>query len=137
MAFINRDKDVSEKNFIQSVNIKSTVTGKNDNVFNAPAPVSAIKAQIIAVGLSGAPTATISLRRFVAGAGETFIPLGAALTLQAVSTSGPQSYTFSTTAIQANDTLCVQHGASNAAAEQVMVSIVMQAAQDYRSWTFS
>lgn len=136
MGIVNRTLDASEQTFLAAETLVGTVTGRSEVAVHLPHPATAIRARISAVGLSGSPTAQLQIRRFVAGAGQTLIPLGAALALQAVSTSGPQAYTFSATALQAGDAVVVTHAGTNAACEQLHVALVMQATQDVKSWLF-
>ena len=136
MGIVNRSKDSTEQYELRNMNLKNTVTAKSDAVVHMPFPGTIIRGRLSAVGLSGTPTAQLAIKRFVTGAGETLIPLGAALTLQAVSTSGPQAYTFSTTSLQAGDCIVCTHAGTNAATEQLNVALVIQATQDIRSWTF-
>lgn len=137
MGIVNRTMDSSEQQYVAQDHINATTTGKSDSVFHFPNPALLSSAKLSGVGLSGSPTAQLQIRRFVTGAGQTLIPLGAALAIQAVSTSGPQSYTFSngaSTQVMAGDIVCVTHAGTNAGLEQLHVAIVCQATQDIRSW---
>lgn len=137
MGIINRTKDSSEQTFSVSYNVRPTATSTTDLVFQIPQAGTILAGQLSAVGLSGSPTAAMAIKRFVVGAGETLIPIGAALALVATSTSGPQSYTFSSTALQAGDVLSVTHAGSNAAVQQLNVAVAIQSTQDIKTWTFS
>lgn len=137
MAIVNRSLDSSEQKDARTVNLRGTVTGKSDVLFHCPYPVSLVSAKSVAVGLSGAPTVALNINRFVVGAGDTSIPLAAALTLVAVGTSGPQSFTVTSTALlQAGDRLVATQAGTNAACEQLAVAIVIQALQDYKTFNF-
>lgn len=136
MGIVNRTLDASQQKMLAAQTLKSTVTAKSDLVVHMPHPASIVSAKLSAVGLSGSPTAQIAIKRFVAGAGETLIPVGAALALVATSTSGPQSYTFSTTSLQSGDAVVCTHAGTNSACEQVHVALVMQATQDIKTWNF-
>lgn len=136
MGIVNRTMDESEQQRLFYQTLKVTVTGKSDAVVHMPQGGTIIRGKLSGVGLSGTPTAQMAIKRFVVGAGETLIPIGAALTIQAVSTSGPQAYTFSTTTLQSGDTVVATHGGTNAGLEQLHVALVIQATQDIRSWTF-
>lgn len=137
MGIVNRTKDSSEQQWLANENLTVTVTGKSDAVVQVPQAGTIIGAKLAGVGLSGAPTAQLQIRRFVVGAGQTLIPLGGALTIVACSTSGPQTYTFSTTALNAGDTIVCTHAGSNAGLEQLNVAVVIQSIQDIKTWTFS
>lgn len=137
MAVINRTLDSSQQKYLENMHMNGTVTGESDVVFHAPYPCSLVSAKAVAVGLSGAPTAALNINRFVVGAGDTLIPLAAALTLVAVGTSGPQSFTVTSSALlQAGDRLVVTHAGSNAACRQLNVAAVVQVLQDIRSFNF-
>lgn len=136
MAIVNRALDATEQKKDVFVNIKGTVTATSDQVYHVPHAMEIQSAVACAEGLSGAPTSQLQIQRFVVGAGETQIPLGPALTLVAVGTSGPQSFTFSSTALQAGDQiLCTQAG-TNAAAAQLSIGLVVKALQDIKSWDY-
>lgn len=136
MALVNRDKDSSEQKDVQPMNIQNSVTGEVGLVWHVPYPVVLSAAKAVVIGLSGAPTAALGIQRFIAGSGNTTIGIASALTLVAQSTSGPQSFSLSSTslALQAGDVVQITHGASNAAAKQIMVSLVCQASQDVKSY---
>jgi hypothetical protein len=137
MAIINRSLDSSEQQWLAFQNLNVTVTGKSDAVVQVPQAGTIISTKLAGVGLSGTPTAQMAIRRFVTGAGQTLIPVGPALTVLASSTSGPQSYSYSLTVnLLAGDTVCVTHGGTNAGLEQLNASMVIQAVQDIKTWTF-
>jgi hypothetical protein len=136
MAIVNRSKDVSEQQRDLSRNIEDTVTATSDQFYHCPHEMEIQSAKACAEGLSGSPTAQLQIQRFVTGAGETQIPLGPALSLVAVGTSGPQSFSFSSTSLQAGDQIVVTHAGANAAADQLQVSMVVKALQDIKSWSY-
>lgn len=137
MAVINRALDPSQQKYLEDMHINGTVTGESDVVFHAPYPCSLVSAKSVCVGLSGSPTALLNINRFVVGAGDTLIPLSSALTLVTVGTSGPQSFTVTSSALlQAGDRLVVTHAGTNAAVRQLNVAAVVQVLQDYRSFGF-
>lgn len=138
MAICNRDLDLSEQKYLVYENCAPTVTAKSDAVVVMPQAGTLQSLKLGAVGVSGSPTALVAIRRFVTGAGQTLIPLGPALALVAVGTSGLQTYSFSTAnaQLQANDALVITHGGANSACEQVNVAAVVQATQDIKSWTW-
>lgn len=136
MAIVNRSFDESEQQRDLHVNLEDTVTSTSDQVYLAPHALEIQSAKACAEGLSGSPTAQLQIQRFVAGEGETQIALGPALALQSVGTSGPQSFSFSSTALQAGDQIVVAHAGTNAAVDQLSVSIVAKALQDIKSWDY-
>lgn len=136
MGIINRDMDASQQKFALQMNIQNSVTGEVGLLGVLPFPVTVSAARASVIGLSGAPTATLGIQRFIAGSGNTTINIASALTLTAQGTSGVQSFSLSSSSIQlqAGDVLQITHGAANAAAKQVCVSVVCQAVQDIRSF---
>lgn len=136
MGIVNRSLDSTEQYQLYNTNIRETTTGESDVLVHLPYPVTAVSAKLNAVTLSGTPTCQLQIQRFVTGAGATLIPLGAALTMVAASTSGPQSYTFSSTALQAGDKIVATHAGTNAALAQLNIALVLQATQDIKSWDF-
>lgn len=136
MAIVNRSFDETEQQRDLHVNVEDTVTSTSDQLYHCPHAFEIQSAKACAEGLSGSPTAQLQIQRFVAGAGETQIALGPALSLQSVGTSGPQSFSFSSTALQAGDQIVVAHAGTNAAADQLGISIVVKALQDIKSWDY-
>lgn len=136
MATVNRSLDSTEQIKDKFSNLEDTVTTTSDQVYHCPHEFEIQGARLCAEGLSGSPTAQFQIQRFVTGAGETQIPLGAALALVAVGTSGPQSYTFTSTSLQAGDQVVVTHGGSNSAADQLSVSLTLKPTQDIKSWNY-
>ena len=136
MAIVNRSLDESEQQRDIDKNIRETVTSESDQVYLCPHGLEIQSAKACAEGISGSPTAQLQIQRFVVGEGETQIALGPALTLQSVGTSGPQSFSFSSTALQAGDQIVVTHAGTNAACAQLGVSIVAKAVQDIKSWGY-
>lgn len=136
MSIVNRSLDSSQQQFDVYYNEHDTVTSTSGQAYACPHAMQVQSAKLAAEGISGSPTAQLQIQRFVTGAGETQIPLGAALALQSVGTSGLQSYTFSSTALQAGDQLLVTHAGSNAACDQLAVSVVLKPLQDIKSWDY-
>lgn len=136
MGIVNRSMDSSEQQYLQNVNIRESVTGESDVLVHLPQAAEIQSAKLSAVTLSGSPTCQLQIKRFVTGAGQTLIPLGAALALVAASTSGPQSYTFSSTSLQSGDAIVATHAGTNAAVAQLNVALVLKATQDIKSWSF-
>lgn len=136
MGIINRTFEASEQQRDISRNIEDTVTSTSDQFYHAPHALEIQSAVACAEGISGSPTAQLQIQRFVTGEGETQIALGPALSLQSVGTSGPQSFSFSSTALQAGDQVVVAHAGSNAAVDQLQISLVVKATQDIKSWDY-
>lgn len=136
MAIVNRSFDESEQQRDHFVNLESTTTATSDQVYHAPHALDLQKIMLSPVSLSGTPTCQMQIKRFVVGAGETLIPLGAALTLQAVGTSGPLSYTLSTSSVMEGDLIVATHAGTNAAVAQLGIALVAKATQDIKSWDY-
>ena len=139
MGIINRTMDASEQKELVTKTITSTTTGKDYVLYRAPRSVILSDAKAVVVGMSGAPTSTLKLQRFVVGAGLTTISVSGALTHTAIGTSGVQTFSLpaagsSLLAMQAGDFLVCTSGASNAAVEQLMVDLVVYAVQDIKTW---
>jgi hypothetical protein len=137
MAIVNRDKDVSEQQASSFASLAETVTAEVHSIFQAPHACEINALQLSTNGVSASPTAAISIRRFVVGAGSTLIPQGPALALTAIGTSGPQAYAFSATpSMQAGDELVVTHGGAGSAVKRLQCSLVFKALQDIKSWDY-
>lgn len=139
MPNINRTMDVSEQKDLQPALVAPTVTGKDYVVHRAPRAQTITDAKAIVVGMSGAPTSTLKLQRFVVGAGLTTISISGALTHTAIGTSGAQTYSLPATGssllqLSAGDVVVATSGGANAAVEQLMVQLVVQNIQDVKQW---
>lgn len=141
MGIINRTKDLSEQKDLAEVLIDDTITGRIYPIYVAPRAVTLLDARNVCLGLSGAPTMSLFLNRFVIGTGGFSAAVGGALTLSAFGTSGSQQYSLPATgssllALQSGDWLSVKAGGSAAAVTDDMVSIVVQNVMDIKSWSF-
>ena len=139
MGIINRTKDISEQKELIQGNFALAATGKDMILHKAPRAQLITDAKCTAVGLSGTPTATLKLQRFVVGAGLTTISISGALTISAIGTSGTQTFSLPATGssllqLAAGDVLVVTTGGTNAGTEQTMVDVVVQNVQDIKAW---
>lgn len=139
MGIINRTLDTSEQNELVEELLAVTTTGQNYIVYRAPCAMNIVDARSIGVGLSGAPTSTLKLQRFVVGAGLTTISISGALTVTAIGTSGAQQYSLpaagsSLLALAAGDVVVATTGGTNAGLEQQFVQLVVRSLQDIRTW---
>jgi hypothetical protein len=96
-------------------------------------------AKAYAAGLSGAPTSTLYVERFVVGTGGSTFAVGGALTHSAFGTSGIQSYSLPASGsslldCQAGDVIRVLTAGSNAALGELMVDIVLKNVADIKTW---
>lgn len=140
MGIINRTKDASEQKELIVDNIPNgTVTGTTVALYTAPRAQTITDARSYCLGLSGAPTSTLKLSRFVVGAGQTTISISGALTLSAFGTSGGQQYSMpaagsSLLSLQAGDQIVMVAGGSNAAVASLLTEIVVQNVADIKGW---
>lgn len=135
MSIVNRALDSSEQKRTLEVYQKGTVTGQAYVLGIIPHAATIVgNAKHHGLGLSGAPTSTLQVSRFVVGAGLTTFAIGPALTVVTTGTSGLQSLVVSAPQLQAGDILQVAAGAANAALTDLHVQLVIQALQDIKSW---
>lgn len=141
MGIINRTLDVTQQKVVVESNIDGTITGRVYPVYVAPRAQTLVDVRNTALGLSGAPTMSLFLNRFVVGTGAQSFAVGGALTVSAFGTSGSQQYSLpavgsSLLAMQSGDWLSVKAGASNAALDEDMVSMVVQNIADIQTFNF-
>lgn len=141
MGITNRTKDLSEQKDLVEVLIDDTITGRIYPIYTAPRAQTLLDARSVCLGLSGAPTMSLFLNRFVVGTGGFSAAIGGALTASAFGTSGAQQYSLpavgsSLLALQSGDWISVKAGAANAALTDCMVNMVVQNVQDIKGWSF-
>ena len=139
MGIVNRTMDASEQKMQMDQVISTTKTGVAYPIFRAPCPMVISDARSAAMGISGTPTSTLNIQRFVLGAGLTTIAVSGALTVLAQGTSGPQQYSLpaagsSLLQLQAGDVLVATQGGANAGFNSLYVALVVNATQDIRQW---
>lgn len=139
MAIINRTLDTSEQ--LEKVQLyqKGTVTAIDYVVYRCPRAMQIQTARALSLGLSGTPTSTLKLTRFVVGAGQTTISISGALTNVAFGTSGIQSMSLpaagsSLLNLQTGDVLIVSAAGTNAALTDLMVEVVVKNIADIKTW---
>ena len=76
MAVINRTKDATEQRWPLHNYFGAVATGVTGVIAHIPWPCVLESGQVAAFGLSGAPNYTITVNRFIAGAGATAIIVG-------------------------------------------------------------
>lgn len=140
MGIINRTLDVSEQYDKVQLYQKATATGVDYFVYRCPRNMQIQTARSYCLGLSGTPTTTLKLTRFVVGAGQTTISISGALTNVAFGTSGIQSMSLpaagsSLLNLQAGDILIATSGGSNAALTDLMVEVVVKNVADIKTWS--
>lgn len=139
MGILNRTLDVSQQKELIEANFALAATGKDLIVHKAPCYQLITDCRATAVGLSGAPTTTLKLQRFVVGAGLTTISISGALTHTAIGTSGSQQYSLpaagsSLLMLAPGDFLVATTGVANTGTEQTIVHLVVQNIPDIKPW---
>lgn len=139
MGNINRTDDVSQQKDLVQQNLLAVPTGATMLLHKAPRAQTITDAKMSAVGISGSPTATLYLQRFVVGAGLTSIAISGALAVQNVGTSGSQTFSLpaagsSLLQLASGDILTVITGGANSAVVEALVDVVVQNIQDYKGW---
>lgn len=140
MGVSNKDYDVSEQKWVNHVPLDGVSTGVSYMLGVVPYPCQLQQVKVASQGLSGTAVGAIEVLRFIAGAGLTgIVGLGNTLTLSAVGTSGVQSVSLQAASstlvqLQAGDVLIWRTGGTNAAAANAVISYVVQALQDIKSY---
>lgn len=139
MGIVNRSLDSSEQRRVEKREVKLAATGEDHFVFQAPHAMQLEDVKAVASGVSGSPEALLEIKRFVAGAGLTTIPVGNSLAIQAMGTSGPLSFSLpasgsSLLELQKDDVLNVATAGSDAASDNLVISAVVRSLQDIKSW---
>lgn len=139
MAVVNRTLDSSEQRKIVEQSFGAIATGVTGIIAQIPYPCVLEKAQMAAFGLSGAPTYSLVVNRFIPGTGFTAITVGSANVVPAFGTSGVMVVGASLPAsgstllnLLANDVVMVQSGVANTAATGLSVNLVIRPLQDVK-----
>lgn len=139
MGISNRTMDASEQKESCKTVLQATSTGVDYPIAVIQRPVTIVDAKAAVLGMSGTPTSTLKIQRFVAGAGNTTISISGALTHVAYGTSGYQTYSLpaagsSLLNLQKGDLLVATTGGTNAGLVSKLVDVVVQNVQDFKSW---
>jgi len=139
MGIINRTLADSEQKKQMDQVISTTKTAVSYPIYRAPCAMVISDARSAMMGISGTPTSTLQIQRFVAGAGLTTIAISGALTVTAQGTSGPQQYSLpaagsSLLNLSAGDVVVATQGGANAGADALYVALVVSSLQDIRTW---
>lgn len=139
MGIINRTLDTSEQ--LEKVQLyqTNTVTATTYLIYRCPRAMQIQSARSLCFGLSGAPTGTLKLTRFVSGAGQTTISISGALTHTAFGTSGVQSLSLpaagsSLLNLQSGDVLEYVTATANTALTDLLVEVVLKSVADIKTW---
>jgi hypothetical protein len=140
MGIINRTMDASEqKDQVQTV-VMAPVNAQEIPLFVAPraCTISDVKASLL--GISGAPNLLLRVQRFVPGTGGSTFNVGSTFTVAAFGTSGLQGASLpaagsTTLNLVKGDVLSAIHGGgSGAASTATIIELVVQYAQDIKTW---
>lgn len=145
MAIVNRTLDASEQRRVGVLQWSNGVTlvgtGVTRVIGIVPWPCTLDAGQIVAFGLSGAPSYALAVNRFIAGSGATTytIAVGASNTPPDFGTSGVGISAMILPAsgstllnLLANDVLYFVSGVANTAATYLAVSLVLKPTQDVK-----
>jgi hypothetical protein len=141
MAVTNRAKDVSEQKWTFQAAygaIGTTPVVREFVVGSVPFPGTIKGLFAAAKGVSGTPVLDMYVQRFVSAGGITLSGGATSLTLQAVGTSGIQSFVLAGSGntllgVQAGDVVTVKFSGADSAVTALSVSIVVQAIQDIKT----
>lgn len=139
MGIINRTKDLSEQKEAVVAQVNNTVTGVDYPVAIIERPLTITDAKCAVLGMSGAPTSTLKIQRFVTGVGNTTIAISGALTHTAYGTSGYLTYSLpaagsSLLSLQKGDLLVATTGGAASAVVSALIDVVVQNIQDLKTW---
>jgi hypothetical protein len=143
MGIVNRTKDVSEQRVVLGEIFGATATGVTGIIGHVPYPATLESGQIAAFGLSGAPNYTITINRFIAGAGATAIVVGTGTsnTPSAFGTSGVAAtgasglvmvWGSTLMSLLPNDVIMFTSGVANTAVTGLAISLVIKPVQDIK-----
>ena len=137
MPIVNRTLDASEQRKAFGVNAGAVATGVSGIICMVPYPATIDAAEIAAFGLSGAPTYSLVVNRFVVGAGVTAITVVSGQAVSAFGTSGPQGVSLpaagsSLLNVLPNDVLMYQSAGANTAVTGLSVNVVLKPIQDIK-----
>lgn len=138
MAIVNRDNDVSQQEQAFSEAIGNMATGATFGLLIVPYPSSLVAIQESAAAISGSPSHSLWLQRFIVGTGVTSIQIGASLGISAFATSGCQGFSILPAAASfqfvAGDVLLVNTTASNASTTASVFTVCLKALQDIKTY---
>jgi hypothetical protein len=143
MGVINRTKDATEQRKTFFYNAGAVATGVTATVMHVPYPCLLESGQIAAFGLSGAPNYTLTINRFIVGAGATAIVVATGTSnvpsafgtsgVAALGTSGivmPWGSTLMS--LLPNDVVMLTSGIANTAVTGLCVTLVVKPIQDIK-----
>ena len=139
MAILNRSLDGSEQQKVFQERTGTVATGVTLPIMVVPYPSVLKGAQMWAYGLSGAPTWTLKVHRFIVGTGATYFAVSGANAVPAFGTSGvPQSGASLLASgntllnLVTDDVLMLESGGANTAVNDGVVAVSLQPIQDIK-----
>lgn len=145
MAIVNRDLDVSQQQMDYHSKFNTAVAASAGNSYigyRAAYPCTIKQIALAAEAVSGTPSLSFSLQRFVVGAGSTtYTGVGATTAVLAYGTSGAVSVSMAAAGstllnMNSNDLLIVNQlfSGGNVALTGLEVTVVVQALQDIKQY---
>lgn len=138
---LNRTNDASQQRQVYELKAGATATGVTAILAHIAYPCVAEAGQYAAFGLSGAPSYTVYVNRFVVGAGATAWAITGANVPPAYGTSGVLASGMSMLAagntllnLMPNDVLMVQSGVANTSVTGLTANLVVRAIQDQKKY---
>lgn len=139
MAIVNRSLDSSEQIKVFNCSTGAVATGATFFAIGVPYPCVIKAAQMWAVGLSGSPTWTLKVHRFIVGTGLTAFAISGANALPAMGTSGVMQSGVSLLAsgntllnLVKDDLLFISSAGTDAAVAAGCLSVALQPIQDIK-----
>jgi len=139
MPILNRGLDSSEKIKVFQEPLGAVATGVTNPIMSVPYPSVLKGAQMWAYGLSGSPTWTLKVHRFIVGTGATYFAVSGAQAVPAFGTSGvPQSGVSLLASghtllnLLADDVIMLESAGTDAAVTKGMVAIALEPIQDIK-----
>lgn len=139
MPICNRDNGLSQQREVLAARLATPVTGESYGLIVVPFPCNVQAVYFAAYGLSGTPQYNLKAHRWLGTAGATSINLGISNVVVSVAvgiSGGPQGWSGLNTLgssllqLQKGDVIVLGTAGTNAAADDVSVSLVVQKSQD-------
>lgn len=136
MSIANRDLDPSERVLVYDQGLGAVATAVTNIVAVVPFSCQVVAASLKAFGLSGSPVYSLAVLR-PTPTGFTNLGLGATVTGVEGATSAYQGFSLTlgaTQLLQTGDCIALQSGAANTASASVLISVVVKALQDIKTY---
>jgi hypothetical protein len=139
MAICNRDKGTAEQYQVVHMNVGALAVSATREIWVAPFPCTVSAAYAMAATISGAPSYSLQVNRFIVGTGATTITgLAADQAVAAFSTSGLATITLATSgstlrSLVKGDCIEIVSNAADSAFADLLISLQIQKTQDILS----